>query len=224
MAGQYLWPAEIALFGNGVQDIAAESFLGRDCHEVELVAVKAKSGDRVRHDEMGLGINGALDIVSDDSAVPRAGGHDTGIRAGQGNLAGGRLGQGLVLRLQPFDLLPDASIAPGEARHLLGPRLTFLLPVDANILQMQRSTSAPRWARWLEILPMVKFLSRLFTALNFLPSMATQSPVSGLSAPQLPCTTGRSRTDTSGAEGPRGFPSRLRRVVPVSENESRRAA
>ena len=36
---------------------------------------------------------------------------------------------------------------------------------------------ASRWAIRLAILPLVKFLSRLFTALNLEPSIATHSPV-----------------------------------------------
>lgn len=59
-----------------------------------------------------------------------------------------------------------------------------------TISLMARSTSASRWAKRLAILFLVKFLSfgrslglvafaaSLFTALNLLPSMATQSPFS----------------------------------------------
>lgn len=64
LASQYLQPSEIALVCTC-----------RDCHWARLIAVEALVGIVVRHDAMGIGINCALIIVADKSAVPRAGGH-----------------------------------------------------------------------------------------------------------------------------------------------------
>lgn len=83
---------------------------------------------------MGPGVDDRLDGVADRPAVPRTGRHGAGIRIGQGDLAVRRIGQGLVHRRQPVDLLPDAAIAAGQMLDFLDTGLAFLLPVDAHPL------------------------------------------------------------------------------------------
>ena len=83
---------------------------------------------------MGLGVHGTFRIVVHKPAVACAGGHGTRIRVGQGNLAIGRIGQGLVHRLQLLDLLRQSPILLRQMRDLPGPRFSFFLPVDAHQL------------------------------------------------------------------------------------------
>ncbi len=113
-----------------MQVVAAESLLGRRRHRAQLIAVKTLVCDVMRDDDVGFGIDDILDVVADELAVPGAGLHGTGIWISQGYLAVRRVGQGRVHRLEPRDLLPDASVAAGKVGDLLGVRLAFLLAVD----------------------------------------------------------------------------------------------
>ena len=88
----------------------------------------------MRDDQVGVGVNRALDVVAHHAAVPGAGRHGAGVRVCQGDLAVRGIGQSLVHHLQPGDLLPDAAVAAAEVLHALGPCLAFLLTVDAHHL------------------------------------------------------------------------------------------
>ena len=59
-------------------------------------------GDFMRDDQVGLGVDGSLDILADHSAVPGAGGHGAGIGIGQRYLPIRRIGQGPTHGLQTW--------------------------------------------------------------------------------------------------------------------------
>ncbi|WP_233092849.1 hypothetical protein, partial [Paracoccus sp. IB05] len=90
----------------------------------------ALGGDLVGHDQMGRGIDNALNIIASMPAVLRAGSHGTRVGIGQGYLAVRRIIQGLLHRRKPFDLAPDARIATGQAGGSFGPGLAAFLTVD----------------------------------------------------------------------------------------------
>jgi hypothetical protein len=113
----------------------------------------------MRDDDVGLGIDDILDVVTHQPAVPGAGGHGAGVRIGQGSLTIRRVGQGFVHRLQPRDLLPDAAVAAGKVGDLPGPCLALLLTVDADHLIDVAFDIASRWVRRLAILFLVKLRS-----------------------------------------------------------------
>jgi hypothetical protein len=121
---------EVALVGDGVQVIAAERRFGCRCHRGQLVAVKALVRDILGDDQVGLGVDRDLGVVTDEPAAPGAGRHRPGIRVGQRDLAVRRVRQRLLHGLQALDLLPDAIVPPGEMGHILGARLALLLTVD----------------------------------------------------------------------------------------------
>lgn len=134
VTGKDLGAAEVALVGDGMQLLAPQRRLGRRRHRAQLRAIEALIGDLVGHDQVGLGVDGTLDIVANQPAEPGAGRHRAGIGIGQGNLSVGGIGQGFVHCLEARDLLPDASVSAGEACNLLGLCLALLLTVDADHL------------------------------------------------------------------------------------------
>jgi hypothetical protein len=134
VAGKDLASAEVALVGQHMQIIPSEGILCGYRHRAQLIAVMSLVGHLVCHDQRGLGIDRALPVVADHPAVAGTGRHGAGVGIGQGYLAVRRVRQGLVHRLQPADLLPDAPIAAGQGLHLLAPRLALFLPVDADHL------------------------------------------------------------------------------------------
>ena len=59
---------------------------GLCCHVGELVTVMPNIGDLMGNDEVMLGVDGNLDVVTDHPAAPSAGRHGPGIRVSQGDL------------------------------------------------------------------------------------------------------------------------------------------
>lgn len=134
MGREDLGAAVVALVRNRMQVVPAKRGLCRLGHRPQLVAVEALVGDLVRDDQVGLGVDRALNIVADQATPAGAGRHGAGIRIGQGNLAVRGIGQGCIHRLEPRDFLSDAPVAPGEIGHLRGAGLTGLLAVDPHHL------------------------------------------------------------------------------------------
>ena len=124
-------------------------------------------------DQMVLGIDGDLRIVADNASALTAGRHRTGIEIGQGDLFVGRglnlvanLPEGLHLPLQALDLLLKADCLCLD--HIAVP------PVGAiQGRQVARDAGPSTCSMRLATFATVKFLSRLLTALNLLPSIAT---------------------------------------------------
>ena len=77
----------------------------------------------MRHDQMGLGIDHALDIVADMPAVLRTRRHGPGVWIGQRYLPVGDIDQGLPHGQKAFDLLADAAISASQMNGPFGPRL-----------------------------------------------------------------------------------------------------
>ncbi len=70
--------------------------------------------DFVGDDQMGLGIDNALNIIANMPAVLRAGRHGLDVGIGQGYLTVWRSVQGHLHRQKPFGLAPDAIIAASQ--------------------------------------------------------------------------------------------------------------
>ena len=85
LAIQDFLAAEIAPVGDDMEFITAIAFWPV-CHVGELVTVMADVGDFMGDDEVVLGVDGSLDVVTDHPSAPAAGGHRPGIRVSKGDL------------------------------------------------------------------------------------------------------------------------------------------
>lgn len=129
VAGQQLGSAEVALVGEDMQVVALEGCLGFARHRGELVAIVTLIGDLVRHHQVGLRVDHALDVVPDMPAVLRARRHGTGIRVGQRYLPVRRRLELPAQPHQPIHFHPNTMGALGQMRDLLRQRRTGLLPI-----------------------------------------------------------------------------------------------
>ena len=87
-------------------------------------------GDLMRHDEMRLGIDYALNVIADMPAVLRACRHCPGIGICERDLPVRRIGQRRIHRHEAFNLLSDAVISAGEMRRPLSPCCASFLTVN----------------------------------------------------------------------------------------------
>ncbi len=87
-------------------------------------------GDLMRHDQMRLGIDTALNTIADMPAVLRARRHGACIGVGQRYLPVRRIGQGLLHSQQALDLFAYSVMAACQMRRALGARRAGFLPVN----------------------------------------------------------------------------------------------
>ena len=130
VAGKGFEGAEVALVGKYVQVLALQNSLCLRGHLGQKIPVMPLIGDLVRHDEMRLGINNALNIIADMPAMLRACRHCPGIGICERDLPVWCIGQRLVHGQQAFDLLSDAVISAGQMRRPLSPCCAGFLTVD----------------------------------------------------------------------------------------------
>ena len=86
--------------------------------------------DLMRHDQMGLGIDDALNIVADMPTMLRASRHGPRVGVSERYLPVRGIGQRLVYGQQTLDLLADAVISARQMRRPLNPRRAGFLPVN----------------------------------------------------------------------------------------------
>ncbi|CAM3302870.1 hypothetical protein PANO111632_13185 [Paracoccus nototheniae] len=120
MAGKDFERAEIAFVGQNLHIVALQCDFRLYGHFGQQIPVMPLIGDLMRDDQMGFGIDNALDVVADMPAVLRACRHGPRVGVGQRYLPVRGIGQRLVNGEQTFDLLADAAISAGQMRHPLG--------------------------------------------------------------------------------------------------------
>lgn len=127
-----------------MQVVAPEGSLRGMRHRGELVPIMALIGDLMRHDQMGLGIDNALNIIADMAAVLRPRRHGAGVRIRQRYLPVRRCFQLPAQRYHTVHLQPDTVITAGQMSYLCRVRLAGFLPIRpfglldiaADLLQM----------------------------------------------------------------------------------------
>jgi hypothetical protein len=128
----------------------------------------------MRDDQMMCGVDSNLDVVADNTGAAHARRHRAGIRIGQRYLLI-RSSEHLYLEnLEKLHLLLQLRDLLCQTARLGLECLGRLLPVGAvELLQIARDALSSICAMRRSILARVKFLWRLLTVLNLLPSMAT---------------------------------------------------
>src|SRR5262249_38695285 len=122
---------------------------------------------------MILGIDGDLHVVADNAGSAAARRHRPAVGVGQRDLLVRRSEHLLLVNGKLAHLLLQLRQLLGKPCYLRSQRLRRLLSIGrVKLAQIARELSS-NWARRRSTFARVKFLSRLFTALNLLPSMAT---------------------------------------------------
>src|ERR1700732_3881093 len=122
---------------------------------------------------MMVGIARDLHVVADDAGAAAARRHRTAVWIGQRDLLIGRRKHLLLVDSKLTHFLLQLCQLLGEPRYLRGQRLRRLLSVGRVKLAQIASDALLQLGTPPFHLRPVKFLSRLFTALNLLPSIAT---------------------------------------------------
>ena len=125
----------------------------------------------MRDDQMMCGVDGDLDIVADDAGAAPARRHRAGIRISQRYLLIRSSEHLLLENLKKLHLLLQLCNLLSQAAHLGLEGFGLFLPISGVELLQIRATLSSICAMRRSILARVKFLSRLLTALNLLPSM-----------------------------------------------------
>ena len=182
VAGLDLRAAEVAAVGEGLQLALAHRLACGHRHRAQLRAVAADVGDLVRNDEVVLGVDRRLHVVAHDARSLGPVAHRSCVGIGQRELPVGLvlqaflhlvhpahlLAQGLELVLQCLDRGPSSSSGMRAVGGVRAPQVALDAFLDLLLALLD--------------LGGVKLRSRLLTALNLLPSMATAACENSLSS------------------------------------------